>query len=164
MGWLAMRRERTYSAKPNEVDRRWLLIDAQGKVLGRLAADVAALLRGKHKPTFTPHVDGGDHVVVVNAAGLVLTGAKGERTMRYRHSGYPGGLRSEPYGKLLAREPARAFREAVRGMLPHTTLGRQMLRKLKVYAGPDHPHEGQRPQPYEPPHAREAAKSDRLRR
>jgi len=142
---------RTYSAKPREVSRRWLLIDAQGKVLGRLAADVAAILRGKHKPSYTPHVDTGDHVVVVNAAGLVLTGGKAQKTMRYRHTGYPGGLKAEPYGVLLKRDPARAFRAAVRGMLPHTTLGRQMLRKLKVYAGGEHPHGAQGPAPYPAP-------------
>lgn len=139
---------KTYSAKPGEVTRKWWLIDAQGKVLGRLAAEVAAILRGKHKPIYTPHVDTGDHVVVINAAGLVLTGQKARRTMRYRHSGYPGGLKVEPYGALLQRDPARAFRLAVKGMLPHNTLGRQMLRKLKVYAGSEHPHAAQQPEPY----------------
>jgi large subunit ribosomal protein L13 len=122
-------------------------------VLGRLAADVAAVLRGKHKPEFTPHVDTGDHVVVINAAGLVLTGGKAEKTLRYRHSGWPGGLKSEPYGAFLDRDPPRALREAVRGMLPHSPLGRRMLRKLKVYADGDHPHQAQGPVPYEPPHA-----------
>ena len=146
--------KRTYSAKPAEVERRWLLIDAQGMVVGRLAADVAAVLRGKHKATFTRHVDTGDHVVVVNAAGLVLTGSKAAKTMRYRHSGYPGGLKVEPYGNLLKKDPGRAFRVAVKGMLPHTPLGRDMLKKLKVYAGSDHPHEAQGPVPYQPPHAR----------
>lgn len=147
---------RTFSAKPSEVERRWLLVDAQGQVVGRLAADVAALLRGKHRAAYTRHVDTGDHVVVINAAGLVLTGNKAERTMRYRHSNYPGGLKAEPYGALFARDPARALREAVKGMLPHTALGRQMLRKLKVYAGPEHPHQAQQPQPYALPHARRA--------
>ena len=145
---------KTYSAKPDEVESKWLLIDAQGQVVGRLAADVAALLRGKHKASFTPHVDTGDHVVVVNADGLVLTGKKAERTMRYRHSGYPGGLKTEPYGELFKRDSARAFRVAVRGMLPHNVLGRQMLRKLKVYAGGEHPHEAQQPVAFRPPHAR----------
>lgn len=145
---------RTYSAKPGEVERRWLLIDGQGLVLGRLAADIAAVLRGKHKPSFTPHVDTGDHVVVINAAGLMLTGDKASKTMRHRHSGWPGGLKSESYGSLLRRNPVRALREAVRGMLPHTPLGRGMLRKLKVYAGGEHPHQAQMPVPYEPPHAR----------
>lgn len=147
-------RNKTYRAKPGEVERRWLLVDAQGRVIGRLAAEVAALLRGKHKPTYTPHVDVGDHVVVVNAAGLVLTGQKATRTIRYRHSGYPGGLKAEPYGRFLARDPERAFRAAVRGMLPHTPLGRAMLRKLKVYAGPEHPHAAQQPEPWEPAGAR----------
>jgi len=147
-------RERTYSAKPGEVTSRWLLVDAQGQVLGRLAADVAALLRGKHKPVFTRHVDTGDHVVVVNGSGLVLTGGKAEKTMRYRHSGYPGGLKAEPYGELLKKDPARAFRAAVKGMLPHSPLGRRMLRKLKVYAGGEHPHQAQQPVPYRPPHVK----------
>ncbi len=145
---------KTYSAKPGELEMRWLLIDAKGQPVGRLAADVAAILRGKHKPQFTPHTDTGDHVVILNAADLVLTGNKAERTMRHRHSGYPGGLKSEPYGVLLKRDPARAFRAAVRGMLPHTSLGRKMLRKLKVYPGADHPHEAQRPLSYQPPHAK----------
>lgn len=145
---------KTYSAKPAEVERRWLLVDAQGQVLGRLAADVAAVLRGKHKPTFTPHVDCGDHVVVVNAAGLVLTGGKAQKTIRYRHTGYVGHLKQEPYGALLKRDSARAFRVAVRGMLPHTVLGRQMLRKLMVYAGPEHRQQAQQPVPYRPPSAK----------
>lgn len=144
----------TYTAKPADIKRQWCLIDAQGQVVGRLAADVAAVLRGKHKPEYTPHVDTGDFVVVINASGLVLTGSKAEKTTRYRHSGYPGGLKSEPYGDLFRKDPERAFRAAVRGMLPHTVLGRQMLRKLKVHAGGDHPHEAQQPIPYEPPHAR----------
>lgn len=148
------RSTKTYSAKPREVEKRWLVVDAQGMVLGRLAADVAAALRGKHKATFTPHVDTGDHVIVINAAGLALTGQKAARTMRYRHSGYPGGLKTEPYGALLQRNPARALREAVRGMLPHGPLGRAMLRKLKVYGGPEHPHQAQGPVPYQLPHAR----------
>ncbi len=145
---------KTFSAKAAEVERRWLLIDGQGMVMGRLAADVAAVLRGKHKATYTPHVDTGDHVIVINAAGLVLTGQKATKTLRYRHSGYPGGFRSEPYGALLQRDPKRALKEAVRGMLPHGVLGRAMLRKLQVYAGSEHPHEAQRPVPYELPHAR----------
>jgi len=145
---------KTYSAKPGEVEKRWLLIDGQGMVLGRLAADVAAVLRGKHKASFTRHIDTGDHVIVINAAGLVLTGQKATRTMRYRHSGYPGGFKSEAYGALLQRNPVRALKECVRGMLPHSPLGRVMLRKLKAYAGAEHPHQAQGPVPYEPPHAR----------
>jgi len=144
----------TYSAKPGQVKSNWLLIDAQGLTVGRLASDVAAILRGKNKPTFTPHVDTGDHVVIVNAAGLVLTGNKATKTKRYHHSGYPGGLRVDAYGDLFKRDPDRAFREAVRGMLPHGVLGRQMLRKLKVYAGPEHPHAAQGVAPYRPPHVK----------
>jgi large subunit ribosomal protein L13 len=144
----------TYSAKPAEVQSKWLLIDAQGLTVGRLAADVAAVLRGKHKPTYTPHVDTGDHVVIVNAAGLVLTGGKATKTLRYHHSGYPGGLKTEAYGDLFKKDPDRAFREAVRGMLPHGVLGRQMLRKLKVYAGAEHPHAAQGVEPYRPPHVK----------
>jgi len=145
---------KTYSAKPSEIERRWLLIDGGGMVLGRLAADIATLLRGKHKPQFTPHIDTGDHVIVVNAADLVLTGDKANKTMRHRHSGYPGGLKSETYGSLLKRKPERALREAVKGMLPHGPLGRAMLRKLKVYPGHEHPHTAQKPTPYEPAHKR----------
>jgi len=144
----------TYSAKPSEVKRSWLLVDARNQTVGRIAADVAALLRGKHKPTYTPHVDTGDHVVVVNAAELVLTGKKAQTTMRYRHSGYPGGLKTEPYGDLFQKDPEKAFRVAVRGMLPHGVLGRQMLRKLKVYAGGEHPHQPQKVVAYRLPHAR----------
>src|SRR5512141_1464895 len=140
----------TYSAKPGELVREWYLVDGRGQTVGRIAADVAAILRGKHKPTYTPHVDTGDHVVVVNAAELVLTGNKAQTTMRYRHSGYPGGLKTEPYGDLFVKDPERAFRVAVRGMLPHGVLGRQMLRKLKVYAGPEHPHQAQGVKPYRP--------------
>ena len=151
---MSTQQTKTYSAKPSEVERRWLLIDAQGQVVGRLAADVAALLRGKHKPTFTPHVDTGDHVIIINAADLVLTGGKADKTMRHRHSGYPGGIKSEPYGALFQKDPARAFRLAVRGMLPHNPLGRNMLRKLKVYPDGEHPHEAQQPIPYQPPRAR----------
>ncbi len=144
--------KKTFSAKPAEVQRQWLLVDAQGLTFGRVAADVAMLLRGKHKPTFTPHVDTGDHVVVVNAAGLVLTGGKALRTMKYRHSGYPGGLKSIALGEWLRKDPERAFREAVRGMLPKGVLGRQMLRKLKVYTGGEHPHQAQGVTPYSLPH------------
>lgn len=144
---------KTYAAKPAEVTRDWLLIDAHGQTVGRLAADIAAVLRGKHKPTFTPHVDTGDYVVVVNARGMVLTGGKALKTMRYRHSGYPGGLKQESFGLLFEKDPERALRKAVQGMLPHGTMGRQMLRKLKVYAGPEHPHQAQGATPYHPPHA-----------
>ncbi|MDR7416253.1 MAG: 50S ribosomal protein L13 [Armatimonadota bacterium] len=140
---------KTYQQKPAEVERRWWLVDAQGKVLGRLASQVASLLRGKHKPTFTPHVDGGDFVVVVNADKVRLTGRKAERKVYYWHSGYPGGLKSATAGELLRTKPEELFRLAVQRMLPKTPLGRRMLRKLKVYRGPDHPHAAQQPQKLE---------------
>ncbi|HEY8525971.1 MAG TPA: 50S ribosomal protein L13 [Acidimicrobiales bacterium] len=144
----------TYSPKAAEIERAWHVIDAEGLVLGRLATEVASLLRGKHKPTFAPHLDTGDHVIVVNADKVVLTANKGERKTVYRHSGYPGGLRSRTFGDLLARKPEEAVRRTVRGMLPKNRLGRQMLGKLKVYAGPNHPHAAQKPQPYDVAHAR----------
>ncbi|HLZ38399.1 MAG TPA: 50S ribosomal protein L13 [Mycobacteriales bacterium] len=140
---------RTYSPKPGEVPREWHVIDATDVVLGRLASQVATLLRGKHKPSFARHLDTGDFVIVVNAAKVALTGNKREQKLAYRHSGYPGGLRSVSYRDLLDTRPERVIEKAVKGMLPHTTLGRQMLRKLKVYAGPEHPHQAQQPQPYE---------------
>ncbi len=140
---------RTYSPKPGEVPRQWHVIDATDVVLGRLASQVAQLLRGKHKPVFAPHVDTGDFVVVVNAARVALTGNKREHKVAYRHSGYPGGLSAVPYTELLERNPARAVEKAVKGMLPHNSLGRAMLRKLKVYAGPEHPHQAQQPVPYQ---------------
>ncbi len=140
---------RTYSPKPGDVQRQWHVIDATDVVLGRLATQTAALLRGKHKPTYAPHVDTGDFVVVVNAGKVALTGTKREQKVAYRHSGYPGGLRSVPYTELLDKDPRKAVEKAVKGMLPHNTLGRQMLKKLKVYAGPEHPHQAQQPAPYE---------------
>ena len=138
---------RTYSPKADEVQRAWHLVDADGLVLGRMATEVARLLRGKHRPVFTPHVDTGDHVVVVNAAKVVLTADKASQKFAYRHSGYPGGLKQTSYAELLERRPEELVRRAVRGMLPKGTLGRQQLAKLKVYAGPDHPHGGQDPRP-----------------
>lgn len=138
---------RTFSPKPSDIHRAWHVVDAEGLVLGRLASEVARVLRGKHKPTFAPHLDTGDHVVVVNAAGVVMTSGKAETKLAYRHSGYPGGLRSRSYADLLATRPEEVIRGAVKGMLPKGTLGRQMLRKLKVYAGPDHPHAAQGPAP-----------------
>ena len=138
---------RTYSPKASETDRAWWIVDADGQVLGRLASEVATVLRGKHKPTYTPHLDCGDHVIIVNAERVVTTANKSDKKILYRHSGYPGGLRSETLGEAMRRRPAEVVRRSVRGMLPHTRLGRQMLRKLKVYAGPVHPHEAQRPQP-----------------
>ena len=137
----------TYSPKASEVDRAWWIVDAEGQVLGRMATEVARILRGKHKPIYTPHLDCGDHVVIVNADKVVVTAGKAERKILYRHSGYPGGLRSETLATALERQPAEVVRRSIRGMLPHTRLGRRMLRKLKVYAGPVHPHEAQRPQP-----------------
>ncbi len=140
---------RTYTPKPGDVERNWYVIDASDVVLGRLASHVATLLRGKHKPTFAPHVDGGDFVIVVNAEKVALTGNKRETKLAYRHSGYPGGLRATRYADLLEKHPERAIEKAVRGMLPRTTLGRQQLSKLKVYAGPEHPHAAQQPTPFE---------------
>ncbi|MGH9155898.1 MAG: 50S ribosomal protein L13 [Acidimicrobiales bacterium] len=138
---------RTFSPKPADIRRVWHVVDAENLVLGRLSSEVARVLRGKHKPIFSPHVDTGDHVVVVNAAKVVMTADKAATKFAYRHSGYPGGLRRQAYADLLATKPEEAVRRAVRGMLPRGTLGRQMLTKLKVYAGPDHRHQAQRPQP-----------------
>ena len=140
---------RTYTPKPAEVTRTWHGIDATDVVLGRLASQTAVLLRGKHKTTFAPHVDGGDFVIIINAEKVALTGAKLEQKKAYRHSGFPGGLKSTSYTELLAKNPAKAVEKAVRGMLPHTTLGREQLTHLKVYAGPEHPHAAQKPQPFE---------------
>ena len=137
----------TYSPKPGEIERRWHVIDANDVVLGRLASQAATLLRGKHKPQFAPHVDVGDFVVIVNAAKVAVSGAKREE-FRYRHSGYPGGLSKRTVGELLETKPERVIELAVRGMLPKTTLGRAQLKKLKVYAGPEHPHAAQQPKPY----------------
>lgn len=144
---------RTYAPKASEIERAWFVVDAEGMILGRMATEVAKILRGKHKPTFAPYIDTGDHVVVVNADKVVLTGDKATSKLVHRHSGYPGGLRSESYGNLLARRPADAVRRTIRGMLPHNRLGRAQLRKLKVYAGPHHPHAAQQPQPLSLPHA-----------
>jgi large subunit ribosomal protein L13 len=140
---------RTYSPKPGDVERRWHVIDASDVVLGRLATQSATLLRGKHKPIFAPHVDTGDFVVIVNAGKVALTGNKREQKVAYRHSGYPGGLKRIPYAELLEKRPERAVEQAIRGMLPKNSLGRQMLKKLKVYAGPEHPHSAQQPVPFE---------------
>jgi len=139
---------RTYSPKASEIERAWYEVDAQGAVLGRLATEVARILRGKHKPTFAPHLDSGDYVIVVNAAQLVLTSDKGTKKVHYRYSGYPGGIRARTYGEMLAKRPEEVVRLVVRGMLPKGPLGRQMLRKLKVYAGPEHPHAAQQPKPW----------------
>ncbi|GAA5070947.1 large subunit ribosomal protein L13 [Thermocatellispora tengchongensis] len=140
---------RTYSPKPADVQRQWYVIDATDVVLGRLASHVATLLRGKHKPTFAPHVDTGDFVIVINADKVALTGNKLEQKKAYRHSGYPGGLRSVSYSELMEKRPDRAVEKAVKGMLPKNALGRKMAKKLKVYAGPEHPHRAQQPVPFE---------------
>ena len=140
---------RTYSPKGRDITRQWHVIDASDVVLGRLASQVAVLLRGKHKPIFAPHVDTGDFVIVINADKVALSGNKLEQKRAYRHSGYPGGLRSVSYGELMDKHPERIVEKAVRGMLPKNSLGRKTLRKLKVYAGPDHPHQAQQPVPFE---------------
>jgi large subunit ribosomal protein L13 len=135
----------TYSPKASEITRAWHVIDADGMVLGRLCTEAARVLRGKHKPIFAPHIDTGDHVIIVNADKVVLTKGKAETKQVHRYSGYPGGLKSERYGQLLDRDPAEAIRRSVKGMLPKGPLGRQQIKKLKVYAGPDHPHAAQQP-------------------
>ena len=140
---------RTYSPKASEITHDWVVIDATDVVLGRLATHAATLLRGKHKPTFAPHVDTGDFVIVVNAGKVALTGNKRQTKVAYRHSGYPGGLRAVGYEELLTKRPERAIELAVKGMLPHNRLGRQLIKKLKVYAGAEHPHAAQQPQPFE---------------
>jgi len=140
---------RTYTPKPGDVERNWYVIDATDVVLGRLATHVATLLRGKHKATYAPHVDGGDFVIVINAEKIALTGNKRETKLAYRHSGYPGGLRATTYKDLLDKNPERAIEKAVAGMIPKTSLGRQQLGKLKVYVGGEHPHAAQQPQPFE---------------
>lgn len=139
---------KTFSPRKQDVERKWLVVDAAGVPVGRVAAEVAAILRGKHKPIYAPHVDTGDHVIVVNAGKLVVTADKGTKKMVYHHSGYPGGLKARRYGDLLATKPQEVLRQAVRGMLPHNRLGRDMLRKLKIYRGPEHRHQAQNPQPH----------------
>ncbi|HLS49306.1 MAG TPA: 50S ribosomal protein L13 [Actinomycetaceae bacterium] len=140
---------RTYTPKPGDVEKTWHVIDATDVVLGRLATHVATLLRGKHKPSFAPHVDTGDFVIVINADKVALTGSKREDKIAYSYSGYPGGLKARGYAQLLERHPERVIEKAVRGMLPKNTLGREQLKKLKVYAGADHPHQAQQPKPFE---------------
>ncbi len=135
----------TYMARPQDVERQWWIIDAKNRVLGRVASEVAKLLRGKHKPTFTPHVDTGDYVIVVNCDKVILTGKKEEKKV-YRHSRYPGGLKETTFGELLEEHPALVMENAVRGMLPKNKLGRKIFKKLRTYSGPDHPHEAQKPQ------------------
>jgi large subunit ribosomal protein L13 len=138
---------KTYSPKPADIERRWYVVDANGQVLGRLASEVAAVLRGKHKPIFAPHMDTGDHVIVINADKIELTGQKAQKKFAYRHSGYPGGIKAIRYDELLAERPVAAIEKAVRGMLPHNRLGRQIIKKLHIVAGPEHPHAAQQPEP-----------------
>jgi large subunit ribosomal protein L13 len=140
-------RVKTYSAKPHEIERRWFIVDATDQVLGRLATRIATVIRGKHKPTFTPHTDVGDFVIVVNAEKVKLTGAKLDKKLFRRHTGYPGGLVEIPYRRLLETHPERAIEQAVRGMLPKGRLGRRLRHKVKVYKGTDHPHSSQKPEP-----------------
>ena len=140
---------RTFTPKPGDIEKKWYVIDAADVVLGRLASQAAILLRGKHKPTFAPHVDTGDFVIIVNAEKVALTGDKAEKKLARSHSGYPGGLRSVNYSALLATRPERAVEKAIAGMLPKNTLGRTQLKKLKVYAGPNHPHAAQQPESFE---------------
>jgi large subunit ribosomal protein L13 len=144
---------RTYTPKASEIQREWHIVDAEGLVLGRLCTEVARLLRGKHKPVFAPHLDTGDHVIIINASKVVMSSGKADRHILYRHSGYPGGIKSETYAELLNRKPADAVRRSVKGMLPKGPLGRQMSSKLKVYAGPEHPHGAQAPTPFAIPGA-----------
>lgn len=139
---------KTYSAKPKEIQRQWHVVDAEGQVLGRLASQVATLLRGKHKPTFTPHLDTGDFVIVINAEKIRVTGKKEQDKLYRRHSGYPGGLKTENLARVAARRPERVIERAVRGMLPKGKLGRAQLGKLKVVCGAEHPHQAQQPEPY----------------
>ena len=144
----------TYTPKKSEIERTWHLVDAEGLVLGRMATEIATILRGKHKATYAPHIDTGDHVIVINADKVVLTSGKAERKMVYRHTGFPGGIRSDTYGDLLSKKPAEIVRQSIRGMVPKNRLGRQQMSKLQVYAGPTHPHQAQKPIPLEIKHAR----------
>jgi large subunit ribosomal protein L13 len=140
---------KSYMARPLEVERKWYVVDAEGRTLGRLATEIATILRGKNKPQYTPHVDTGDFVVVVNAEKVIVTGRKAEQKVYRRHSGYPGGLKETSYERMMERRPTEILRRAVKGMMPKNRLARQQLRKLKIYAGPEHPHAAQNPQPYE---------------
>ncbi len=142
-----MKTYRTYVTKPDKVEREWFVVDAEGKTLGRLASEIARILRGKHKPNYSPSVDVGDYVIVINAEKVRVTGRKLDQKIYYRHSGYPGGLKEIRLRDMLAKHPTRVIEHAVRGMLPKNRLGRRMFKKLKVYAGPDHPHHAQRPKP-----------------
>ena len=150
---------KTYTPKASEITREWHVVDAEGMVLGRLCTEVARVLRGKHKPIFAPHIDTGDHVIIVNADKVVLTSGKAEKKLVHRHSGYPGGLKSETYAEKMARKPEQAVMDTIRGMIPKTRLGRAQISKLKVYAGPTHPHSAQNPQPLEIAHAKYEARA-----
>ena len=150
---------KSFSATPKDIKKEWILIDADGVVLGRLASRVANILRGKHKATYTPNIDMGDHVIIVNADKVVLTSGKAEKKLVHRHSGYPGGLKSETYAEKMARKPEQAVMDTIRGMIPKTRLGRAQISKLKVYAGPTHPHSAQNPQPLEIAHAKYEARA-----
>ena len=147
---------KTYSAKRDELEARWYIIDAEGQVLGRIASQVATILRGKHKPTFTPHMNCGDFVIVINAAKVAVTGNRLDDKIYYHHSQYPGGLKQETLRQVLQRHPDRAIQSAVKGMLPHNRLGDDMLHRLKIYAGAEHPHQGQKPTPWSQPTADDA--------
>ncbi|MFQ5948860.1 MAG: 50S ribosomal protein L13 [Acidimicrobiia bacterium] len=144
-----MKVQKTHWPRPGDIDSAWWVVDATDLPLGRLASEVARILRGKHKPIFTPHLDVGDFVIVINADKVAVTGSKSTQKQYFRHSGYPGGLTAEGFAELLERQPGRVIERAVRGMLPKNRLGRRMIGKLKVYAGPDHPHQAQRPKPFE---------------
>lgn len=138
--------QRTYMARPGEIEKKWYVLDGKGKPLGRLAAEAARILRGKHQPRFTPHVDTGDHVIIINAEKVLLTGNKLQKKLYVRHTGYPGGLKTTNYATLMQNKPEFAVRKAVIGMLPHNRLGSAMAKKLRVYRGPDHPHQAQKPE------------------
>jgi len=149
----------TMTPKAGEIERSWHIVDADGLVLGRLATEVATILRGKHKPSYTPNLDTGDHVIIINADKVVLTSNKAERKKVYRHTGYPGGLKESTYAEEMDKDAAEALRRSIRGMVPKTRLGRQQLTKLKIYAGPEHPHGAQNPQPLIIEHAQHQAKA-----
>lgn len=150
---------KTYAPKASEIQRDWFVVDAEGMTLGRMATEVARVLRGKHKPTFAPYIDTGDHVIIINASKIVLSSNKAEQKQIYRHSGYPGGLKSQSYAEMLNRRPADAVRQSIVGMLPKNRLGRQQARKLKIYAGETHPHSAQQPTPMEIAGARRSSDS-----
>jgi large subunit ribosomal protein L13 len=155
---------KTYSAKQDELQPRWYIVDAEGVVLGRLATQIAQILRGKHKPTFTPHLNCGDFVIVINAAKVAVTRDRLDSKLYYRHSQYPGGLKTETLRHLLARKPEAVIELAVKGMLPHNRLGADIMSRLKVYAGPAHPHQAQKPVPWQPPRAEPVAAPEHVRR